>query len=359
MEKIKAAFAGFGAAAKFMHAPFIKTNPGYEIVSVLERNKSESKELFPDAKIVRTYEELISDENIELIIITTPNDTHFSYTEQALRAGKNVVLEKPFTITSADGLQLIEIAKQTSKILSVFHNRRYVADFLTISEILRNNILGDIHSYEAHYHRYRPEAKPNAWREEPIAGSGIFYDLGSHLIDQALYLFGLPQSVTADIRKQRPHARVDDCFIVWLNYGFLKVVLQSGMLVREPGPRYMIHGTKGSFIKNGEDPQEAFLRAGKMPTEIENWGMEKEESYALLHTEINGNEIKKIYPSLKGDFGMYYENLYQTIRFNAPLRERPEHGYNTIRIIELAFESSNKKQTIICNGLLNVAYPGL
>ncbi|HRI21586.1 MAG TPA: Gfo/Idh/MocA family oxidoreductase [Panacibacter sp.] len=355
---IKTAIIGFGAAGKFMHAPFLATQPeNYEITTVLERRLEESKHLFPNANVVRSIDELLLSNEVELVIITTPNDTHFPYAKAALEAGKNVVLEKPFTINTSDALELISLANDVNKTLSVFQNRRYVSDFLTIKEILGKQLLGPVHEFEAHYHRFRPEAKPNAWREENTPGSGILYDLGSHLIDQALCLFGLPDTVTADIRLQRPHARTVDNFELKLDYGFTKVILKSGMLVREPGPRYMIHGTSGSFLKYGEDPQEVFLRAGKLPTEVQNWGIENEEYDGLLHTEINGNLIKTKYPSLKGDYGYYYQNLYKTIRENMPLRERAEHGYNTIRIVELAIESNKLKTTVACNHLLNTAYP--
>jgi scyllo-inositol 2-dehydrogenase (NADP+) len=355
---IKTAIVGFGAAGKFMHAPFIVTQPQhYEVIAVLERNLSESATLFPNALIVRSIEELLQIQELELVIITTPNNTHVPYTKAALMAGKHVVLEKPFTIHSSEALELIELSKQTNKTLSVFHNRRYVTDFLTIKEILGKQLLGPVHSFEAHYHRYRAEAKPNAWREENTPGSGILYDLGSHLIDQALYLFGMPKHIMADIRLQRPHAKTVDNFEVQLYYDFLKVTLKSGMLVREPGPRYMIHGTIGSFIKSGEDPQEAFQRAGKLPTQVENWGYENEANYGLLHTVINNQLVKEIYPTLRGDYGYYYSNLYKTLREGMPLRERPEHGYNTIRIIELAMQSNEQKATIPCTDLLDIAYP--
>jgi scyllo-inositol 2-dehydrogenase (NADP+) len=226
-----------------------------------------------------------------------------------------------------------------------------------VIEILNKDLLGDVHEYEAHYDRYRAEAKPNAWREEDAPGTGILYDLGAHLIDQAFYLFGLPKTISADLRLQRPHARAVDNFDLKLDYGFLKVRLKSGMLVREPGPRFMIHGTRGSFLKSFEDPQEAFLRAGKLPSEVPHWGEESEGHYGLLHTEAGGKIIKEKYPSLKGDYGYYYQNLYKSIRENAPLREKPEHGYNTIRLIELATESNKQKCTIDCNGLLDVEYP--
>jgi predicted dehydrogenase len=353
---IKTGLVGFGAAGKFMHAPFLKTLPQYyNVVTVLERHASESKGLFPGAHISRSMDELLA-ADIDLVIITTPNDTHLPYAKQALLAGKNVVLEKPFTINTTDAQQLVNLAKAENKILSVYHNRRYVADFLTIKEIISQNLLGDIHDFEAHYDRYRPEAKPNAWREEPLPGSGIWYDLGAHIIDQALYLFGLPKSITANIKNQRSHARVTDYFDARLDYGYLSVTLKSGMLVREPGPRYAIHGNNGSFLKYGEDPQEAYLRAGFLPTDVPGWGEEKEEFYGLLHTQVNGEIIKKKYTSLKGNYGYYYENLYNTIVNGAELREKPEHGFNTIRIVELGLESSENKCTIPCSGLIDVKY---
>ncbi len=355
---IKTALVAFGAAGRFMHAPFLVTQPGnYEMVAVLERHKEDSKTLFPNAVIVRSIEELLAIDEIELVIITTPNDTHFSYAKASLLAGKHVVVDKPFTITSADALELVELSKQTNKVISVFQNRRYVCDFITIKEILNKKLLGPVHEFEAHYDRYRPEAKPGAWREEDKPGTGILYDLGAHLIDQAFCLFGLPRAVTADLRLQRSHARAVDNFDLKLDYGFTKVILKSGMLVREPGPRYMIHGIDGSFLKFHEDPQEVFLRAGKLPTEVPHWGEESEDHYGLLHTTINGNIIKEAYPSLKGDYGYYYQNLYKTIRENAPLREKPEHGYKVVRMTELAIESNEKKCAIPCEGLMDVDYP--
>ncbi|MFT3747726.1 MAG: oxidoreductase [Agriterribacter sp.] len=355
-QKIRAGVVGFGISAKVFHLPFITTLPGqYELVSILQRKGNEAKTQFPQAKIVRTIEEMVSDPDIDLVVITTPNDTHFPYTKMALEAGKHVVLEKPFTNTIEEAEQLINIAAKSGKVLSVYQNRRYVSDFRTIKQILDNKLLGDVHEFEAHYDRYRAEERPAAWREAPLPGSGILYDLGAHIIDQALYFFGLPKYITADIRMQRPHARVDDYFNIWLDYGFNKVILHAGMLFREQGPRYMIHGTKGSFIKYGEDPQEAKLRAGEPPAG-EDWGAEKEDTYGLLHTEVNGEIIKEPYPSLKGSYAGYYLDLYDTIVNGKPVKQKPEHGYNTIRIIQLAIQSSAEKRTLPCTGLIDVSY---
>lgn len=353
---IKTGVVGYGVSAQFMHLPFIVTNPKYDLQTILQRQGDSAGEKYPTVKIVRSLDEMLKDESMELIVITTPNDSHFDYAWRALEAGKHVVLEKPFTITSADAQGLINQAEKKKRILSVYQNRRYVSDFLTIQQLLKENELGEIVEFEAHYDRYRPEQKPNAWREENTPGSGILYDLGAHLIDQAFCLFGLPKFVTADIRIQRPHAKATDYFELWLDYGFSKIILKAGMLVREPGPRYAIHGRQGSFIKSGEDPQEALLRKGILPTAA-NWGQEATDIYGLLHTEADGKIIKEKYPSLPGNYGGFYDDLYESIVEHQPLKVKPEHGFNVIRLIELATESNEKKSRVACSGLKNVSYP--
>src|ERR1700676_694980 len=216
---MKTGIVGYGAAAQFMHLPFIVTNPAFQLKTILQRHGDSAKEKYPFVRIVRSLEEMLDDDTLELVVITTPNDSHFDYAWRALEAGKHVVVEKPFTITSADAIKLIQKAEEKNRTLSVYHNRRYVSDFLTIQQLLKENKLGDIAEFEAHYDRYRPEQRPNAWREENEPGSGILYDLGAHLIDQAFCLFGLPRFVTADIRIQRTHARTTDYFELWLDYG--------------------------------------------------------------------------------------------------------------------------------------------
>jgi len=353
---MKTGVVGYGVAAQFMHLPFIVTNPKFRLQSILQRKGDEAGEKYPTIKIVRNIDDMLNDESLELIVITTPNDSHFEYAWRALEAGKHVVLEKPFTITSDDAKKLIAQAEKYKRVLSVYQNRRYVSDFLTIRQLLSENLLGEIVEFEAHYDRYRPELRPNAWREENIPGSGILYDLGAHLIDQALVLFGLPRFITADVRIQRPHAKATDYFELWLDYDFTKIILKSGMLVREPGPRYAIHGRLGSFIKYGEDPQEVLLRKGILPTAAD-WGREAENIYGLLHTEINGKIIYEKYPSLPGNYGGFYDDLHNSIVNKEPLKVKPEHGYNTIRMVELATESSQKKCRVPCTDLIDISYP--
>ena len=349
---ISTAIISYGISSKTFHIPFLTTHGGYSLDMILERNGETAKEKFPSIKIVKNIETVLNDPSIELVVITSPNTTHFPYAKAALEAGKHVVVEKPFTNTSAEALELIELSKKTGKICSVFHNRRYVADFLTMKKILEDGLLGEPREFFAHYDRFRPDPRTyGLWREHELPGSGVFYDLGPHLIDQVLVLFGKPSFITADIRKMKSYSKVDDFFDVKLEYDNLIVTLHSSMLVKEMGPRYMIHGTKGSFIKHGEDPQEDLLKAGVVPTGPD-WGKEEPSNFGLIHTEVDGKEVREIYPSLKGSFGYYYDNLYKSITANQPLKETAVDGYNVIKLIELAFESSSLRKTIEVRGLL-------
>lgn len=350
-KKLKVGVVGYGKSAKVFHIPFITTMDEFEFTAVLERRTDEAKKTYPQITVARSIDELVALKEIDLVVVTTPNETHFEYAAKALKAGKHVVLEKPFTNTLEEGRELINIADESGKVLSVYQNRRYVSDYLTIKKILDQKLLGEVHEFNATYDRYRPEPIPGAWREADLPGSGILYDLGPHLLDQVLSLFGKPVAITADIRRQRPHSRVDDYFNIWLDYGFLKIILHAGMLVREQGPRYMIQGTNGSFLKYGEDPQEAKLKAGELPVG-DHWGVEPEEYHGILHTSINGEVVRKTVPSERGHYAYYYKSVYDSIVNHNPVSEKPQHGYNTIRLIQLAFQSSEEKRTLDCTGLL-------
>lgn len=351
---IRTALVSFGISSRTFHAPFLTTMPGYTLDAVVERNGDQAAEKYPGIRTYRSLEVLLGDDDIELVVITAPNDTHYPYARACLEAGKHVVVEKPFTIRSSEALELCELSRRTGRVCSVYHNRRYVADFLTMRDILDKGLLGELHTFTAHYDRYRPDPRTYGfWREFPEPGAGVLYDLGSHLIDQSLVLFGPPRAILADIRRQKSYSQVDDYFDLQLDYGFLKVTLHSSMLVREMGPRYQLHGTKGSYIKGGEDPQEDRLKAGELPVG-NDWCHEDEAFHGLLHTEIAGETVRRRWPSLKGDFGMYYRNLHRTIRLGEPLSEKPEHGHNVVRMIELAFESRERRAWVDVDGLITV-----
>jgi predicted dehydrogenase len=357
--KIRVGIVGFGISGRVFHAPFIhKMTDMFELRSVVERHSDEAVKIYPYIKTVRSVEELFADPEIDLVIITTSNDLHYSLSKEALEKGKHVVVEKPMTIRSSEALELIELAKKKKLILCPYQNRRYDSGYRTIQEIIEKKFLGDeILDCEIHFDRYRPELRGgNAWRERNQLGAGILYDLGSHLIDQTLSLFGHPQTVTGDIRIQRPVAHVDDYFDIRLDYGRLRVTLKTSMLIREMGPRYVLHGPKGSFIKHGDDIQEGVLRNGGMPpgmNEENDWGKEPNEDSGLLHTETkDGQIIKEKYETLRGNYRLFYEQLYAAIVHGNPLDIRPEDGYNVIRIIELVLQSSREKRTVQCDGLL-------
>ena len=345
IQPIKTAICSFGMSGWVFHAPFIAVNPGFELYSVCERTKNLASLKYPAIKTVRSLEELLEDDAVELVVVNTPNSTHYEYTKKALLAGKHVIVEKPFTIYSKEGDELIQLAAQCGKQLSVYHNRRYDSDTRTVKKILDEQLLGEIVETEIRYDRYREEIGPKLHKETPGPGTGLVYDLGAHLIDQALLFFGMPQSIFADIGILRPVSKVDDYMELLLFYGRLRVRLKSGYLVREPLPAYSINGTKGSFIKARTDVQEAELQAGESPGGS-NWGVEPADQKGLLHTEIDGKIIREQVVSLSGNYGDYYNAMYDAIRNNAPVPVTGEHGTNVIRVIEAAYESNREKKII-------------
>ncbi len=349
---IRTGIIGFGPGGNTFHAPIIDTTEGLQISKIRARKESEvnlAKQRYPHAAITDNADDIISDANIDLVVIATPNDSHHSLTKQALLANKNVVVDKPFTITTADADDLIKIARQQNKILSVHHNRRYDSDFRTIEKLLKANTLGRLVEFESHFDRFRNFLKPGAWREKDEPGAGILYDLGSHLIDQPLVLFGFPNAITADIRVQREGTKATDNFEVILHYPDLKVTLKAGMLVSQTLPRYILLGDKGSFVKHGLDVQEAALKAGLTPHTKSDWGIEPESVWGNLVTEINGINFSGKIQSEVGDYRGFYANVHDAISDNKTLDVTPEHARNIIRVIELAIQSSNERRTIDCS----------
>ena len=346
MNVIGAGLAAYGMSGQVFHAPLLHMNPGFRIVSILERNKSISEGRYPKVEIVRDFKELLGNDQVGMVVVNTPDQYHYDMVKMALLAGKHVVVEKPFVQESKKGQELIQIAKDKALILSVFHNRRWDGDFLTIREILRKGLLGRLVEYEAHFDRYRSVIQQGSWKEDPTSGTGILFNLGSHLIDQAIVLFGSPDSVTADIRTQRSNGGIDDAFTLWLGYTDVKVTLKASYLVREPGPRYMLHGTLGSYIKKGIDPQEEQLKAGVWP-DGPDWGIEPESEWGHLHTELEDGPYSGTYETIAGDYRQYYENLYAAINQTARLQVTARQANLVIKIIEAAMESHRRSRQIL------------
>lgn len=349
MNKIKTGLAAYGMSGQVFHAPFINANPHFELTAISERSKDLAKERYPQARIVRSFDELLTVDDLELIVINTPDSSHYEYARRALEAGKNVLVEKPFTTTVEQANELVALAAEKKLSLSVYQNRRWDSDFLTIKEILHKNLLGHLVEFESTFPRFRNFIKPGTWKETGEAGGGITYNLGAHLIDQAVQLFGVPEAVFADIAILREGGMVDDYFIIHLLRPSLapniKITLKASYLMCEREPRFVLHGTNGSFVKYGLDRQEADLTDGLTP-DMPHWGEEEKELWGLLHTDNNGVDVREEYPSLPGDYNALYENIYQHIRNGMPLLSDAREVVDVIRLIEAAWESSRSGKVI-------------
>ncbi|MFT3741152.1 MAG: oxidoreductase [Gammaproteobacteria bacterium] len=339
MKKITVGLIGFGFAAEVFHIPLIQAVEGLQLTAIATSRPEQVKAKFSQVQTFPTAAELIAQSDIDLVIITAPNLQHFPLAQLALQHGKHIVVEKPFVIESAQGQVLIDLAQEQHCLLSVYQNRRWDNDFLALQNCIAQQQLGDIYYYECRFERYRPVTS-GKWREQDLPGSGKLYDLGSHLIDQALCLFGWPLSIYAEIASLRPNAKTDDYFHILLDYPQLKVVLHSSQLVKEPGPRFTVHGSKGSFLKYGFDPQEKFLSLNhKLVPEI--------LQPALDNTLIITGETSQTSHLAGGRYQSYYEEIYQALI--TPGKAPPvtaTQALQTIQLIELAIQSDQRREKI-------------
>lgn len=345
MQIINAALASYGMSGNLFHAPFINLHKGFNLYGVWERSNKLANKKYPAIQSFDTYEALLSDNAIDLIVVNTPNYTHFELAKKALLAGKHVIVEKPFCITVAECNELIQLATKNKKLLSVYQNRRYDSDYKIIKKVVTENLLGDIVEAEFHFDRYKEELSPKQHKEMVIPGAGLLYDLGSHLIDQALCLFGMPISIFADITVARKISLVDDYMELLLFYPFKRVRIKASYVVREPLPSYILHGTKGSFIKARTDVQEQDLLAGILPN-TPDWGKELETERGLLHAEINGKIVKEHLAATNGNYMEYYDGIYNSITTGTPLPVTAQEGKNVIEVIEKAYQSNREKRAI-------------
>lgn len=339
---IKVGIVGYGYASKTFHVPFIATLPEYELTAISSSNPAKVSADWPDVAVVASPEELFSNPEIELVIIPTPNDTHYPLASEALAAGKHVVVDKPFTITVEEAQALQKQAQDTGKLLSVYHNRRWDAGYLTLKKLLADGSLGDIKYYESHFDRYRPVTRQR-WRESAAAGGGIWYDLGPHLLDQALQFFGKPKSITADLGMIRPGAEAVDYFHSILEYTDKKVILHSSTVAAAESPLYVVHGMKGSYVKYGLDPQEDCLKSGQLPTS-QNWGEDKRNGSVTLSQD--DDLITQQLVNEKGNYGGYYLAIHDAIRNGAVNPVLPQEAIDIMKVIEAGILSNKEKRTI-------------
>lgn len=338
---------GFGLAGRAFHAPVIRAVPGLRLAAILQRSGNEAAEAYPDVRVVRSLEELLAIDSIRLVVIATPNDTHAPLARACMAAGRDVVIDKPFTTTVEEAVSLAKFAKESKRLLTVYQNRRFDGDFGAIRQIVADGELGRIVRFETSYDRYRPNLKTNAWRERAEPGAGILFDIAPHLIDHTLLLFGHPQAVTADVRAERDNAVIDDSFDLMFHYpNNLRAVLRSSILAVTPRPRFVFFGTKASFVKNTFDPQENNLRHGKISSDAVSWGAEPESDWGVLTTPSGDSVTKRSIPSVNCDYRDYYANVRDAMLGKASLIVSPEWSINLMGLLELARESSRARRTL-------------
>lgn len=335
---------GFGLSGQVFHAPFVDVHPGFKLHTIVTSGALAATK-YPKTQIKASFDELLANPAIDLVIICSPNQLHFPQAKAALEAGKHVIVEKPFTVNSTEAQSLIEASRKSGKLVFPFHNRRWDSDLLTLKHIIAQGYLGKIVEYESRFDRFTPEISRAAWRYQQEEGGGTLFDLGIHLIDQAVSLFGKPQGVFARLFNQREGSVTDDSFDLKLIYPDLNVTLKASVFVKEAGPRFQVHGTKGSFVKYGLDVQEAQLRKGKKPGS-KGYGMEPFSQRGILNTATSGKSFRGRYETLPGNYMAFFDNVHSTITTGSEMVIKPEDALLNIRIIEAA-RVSQKEQKII------------
>jgi len=344
---VQVGLIGFGLAGQAFHAPVIRGVEGMELACIVERKATRAKDKYPDMRVARTIDELLTDKKIQLCVVATTNDSHFELARACLLAGRDVVVDKPFAPTLAESEELVRLAAERGRLITVYQDRRWDGDFQTVKKIVQSGRLGKVVEYECRYDRFRLEPKANAWRERSDQlAAGVLFDLGPHVLDQALVLFGEPRTITASAFCERETSEVDDSFDVCLEYPGLRALGRARIIAYAPGPHFLIHGTKGSFVKYGMDPQEARLRGEKYPDGLDwgaDWGVEPEELWGTL--SLVGEPSVKV-KTERGDYRGFYANVRDAIDKKAPLEVTPEQALRTMRAVMLAHKSSRERRTV-------------
>ncbi|MGC6325306.1 Gfo/Idh/MocA family oxidoreductase [Pasteurella multocida] len=341
---IHVGIAGFGMSAKTFHTPFLHQDPRFCIHKVFERQSDKAKSIYPYITTVRDFTQLL-EEDIDLVLITTPNQTHYDFAKKAILAGKHVIVEKPLAITAQQAEELDVLAQKHHVMLSVYQNRRWDSGTLTVKKLIAENTLGEIVEYEIRYERYSPSKNKKTWKETGELGTGLVYDLGVHLIDEVLDLFGMPKALFADVTKQNPESGSDDSFRITFYYAdHKKVTLSSTKYAREPAPHIILQGKLGSYIKPKLDNQEALLMAGVQPKG--DWNKESEQDWGILHTEIDGLIVRQKLEPISGNYQAYYDNIYAVLTKNAPLLVTAKQATTVLKLIEKVYESAALGQKI-------------
>jgi predicted dehydrogenase len=345
---LNVAVIGYGMAAKVFHAPLISSVDGLRLSHIVSSKPGVVKQDWPNTAVLAAPAEAFSNPEIDLIVVATPNDSHLDLAQRALAAGKHVVVDKPFTTTVAEAVELAALAKKSGRVLCVFQNRRWDGDFVTLRALVSEGRLGEVVHFESHYDRYRPLVRKR-WREQPGPASGIWYDLGPHLIDQALQLFGTPEGVRADLEMQREGAQTVDYFHVLLRYGRARVIAHASSLVRGDLPRFIVHGRVASYVKYGMDAQEEALKRGERPGGA-NWGIDPRDGTLIQRGNDTDAETSATVPTMPGNYRGYYEAVRDTILRGAPNPAPAEYGVLVMRLLEAGAESSASRREVPFSG---------
>ncbi len=341
---ISTVVVGFGLSGSVFHAPFLNRHPLFRLQGIVS-SKERSAIPYPKLQLYRTLDEALSRDEVELVVICSPHPLHFQQAAMALEAGKHVIVEKPLALHSEKIMQLGQLALQKQKLLIPYHNRRRDGDFLTVKQILNNGMLGTLLDFESRFDRFSPTARRAEWRYSNESAGGTLFDIAPHLIDQCLVLFGKPLAVHATLLFHRQQPQCNDGFDIRLFYGNLIASLKAGVFVRLAGPRFQLHGTKGSFVKYGFDPQEANLKKNHLfdPTTI---GLEPKTHFGMLQSsEWNGGKAAK-YPGLPGNYMAFYSDIAASILHQEPPDINWTDAYLGLKIIEAAIESNQTKKNV-------------
>jgi scyllo-inositol 2-dehydrogenase (NADP+) len=335
---------GYGLAGAVFHAPLVAAEPRLRLHAVATSRAEQVGRDHPGVRVVASATELLEDPAVELVVVAAPNAVHQRLAQAALEAGRHVVVDKPFTLSTADADRLIALAEANRRLLGVFHNRRWDGDFLTVRRCLEAGLLGQVSSFVSRYDRFRPVPK-GSWKEQAVPGSGLLWDLGPHLIDQALVLFGRPETVWADLAVQRPGVEAVDWMHLVLGYGRLRVLLHAGVLVRDPGPRFEVHGDRGSFVKHGLDLQEKALAAGQRPGGP-GWGSDPPDRHGTLTSEVGGLELAGRLATVPGAYQDFYAGVAAAVAGEGPVPVPAAEARDTIAVIEHALASAGDGRVV-------------
>lgn len=332
---IRAGVLSFGLSGSVFHAPFLNQHEGFKLMGIVERSSKKSQITYPNIKSYASVAAMIGDAEIELIVVNTPNNTHYEFAEQALKAGKHVLLEKPFTITSGDAKKLFALAKERNLCIMAFQNRRYDSDFLSVKEIVESGKLGNLIEVHFRYDRYRYAIGTSIAKETKVPGSGVFYNLGPHLLDGVISLFGIPRAWKKTLGEFRPNTVVDDYAHVHLSYpNGLQVFVTASLLVADPEPAFVLHGTRGSYKKNRADLQESQLLNGMKPNDP-SYGIEDVGQEGMLTiAEESGEMTKMKITSKQASYINVYNDVYQTIRNGEPFPVTEAQIIQQLQILE-------------------------